>query len=669
MSASTMHILGWKAEGLRCPDHEIDCCDSKGAPLSITLIQMPNGTGKTTTLSLLRSALSGTAAKGAWDRSQVMEFQKRDGSSSGGTFELRLLLNGKRVTIIMEFDFENGRVYYKTTRIHGQVERFDPPMEFRRFMNEEFVKFYIFDGELADNILSQEHTDAQKAVESLFQTHLLVDMNSKVYTYWDDQTRDVTAKDQKGYTRRKNSLDKWRARLAELEKRKGEYEDELAGVQKDLRRQQNRYDSEIKKETERAERVEAAETTANDLSNKMHESARGVLDGIRDPQAISPVFATAMYELKQGLDRVKLPESAAREFFEELVDEEHCVCGRPIDDEIKDAIRERARHYLGSDDVALLNNMKGAIDDVVGKSQRDASEVLSKAIKSLATLMDEKLKAGNELDELRREAEQSDPAVRHAKEEIDRLIGERGSLQDKLDRFDGKDDKVKLDRIGTITDLNSIFSIETIREGVSILEEQVDEVRNTLNLRRKRDILNKIIRKAHAKAREHITSEIKDDTNKRIATLMPDNPIRIEKIDRCITLKGQLSGSAGENLSIGYAFLATLFNRSGEHQLPFVVDSPANPIDYDIRPKIGQLAPMLTDQFIAFVISSERAVFLPSLKKASKKDIKYITLFRKGASRHEERAEKSSGCIKTTDGYQVVDEEFFGDFQIDTEEE
>ena len=667
--STKMHILGWKAEGLRCPDHEIDCCDSKGAPLPITLIQMPNGTGKTTTLSLLRAALSGAAAKGAWDRSQVGKFQKRDAPSSDGTFELRLLLNEKRVTIIMEFDFENGRVYYKTTRGKGQVEGFDPPREFRRFMNEDFVKFYVFDGELADNILSREHTDAQKAVESLFQTQLLGHMNNKVCTYWNDQTKDVTAKDQKGYTRRKNSLDKWRARLAELEKQKGKYEDKLAGVQKDLRRQQDRYNSEIKKETERAERIDTAETTANTLSNKVAANAQGVLDGIRDPHALSPVFATAMYELKQGLDRVKLPESAAREFFEELVDEEHCICGRSIDDEIKDAIRERARRYLGSDDVALLNNMKGAIDDAVGQSRRSASDALSEDIELLAALMGKELKAKNELDELRHEAEQSDPDIMRAKEEIEHLTGEQKSLQDKLKRFDGKDAKVKLDRIGTITDLDSIFSIETIKEGVSMLEDQVAEITNTLNLRRKRDILDKIIRKAHVKAREHITSEIKDNANERIATLMPDNLIRIEKIDHCIILKGQSSGSAGENLSIGYAFLATLFNRWGEHQLPFVVDSPANPIDYEIRPKIGQLAPRLTEQFIAFVISSERAQFLPSLENASKKEIKYITLFRKGASHHEEKAEKNSGCIKTEDGYQIVDKEFFGDFQIDTEEE
>lgn len=45
----------------------------------------------------------------------------------------------------------------------------------------------------------------------------------------------------------------------------------------------------------------------------------------------------------------------------------------------------------------------------------------------------------------------------------------------------------------------------------------------------------------------------------------------------------------------------------------FVVDSPANPIGFDLRTNIGELAPKLTGQFIAFMISSEREKFLTSL--------------------------------------------------------
>ena len=356
--AAVMHILGWKAQGLRCPDHDIECCDSQGFPLSITLIQMPNGTGKTTTLSLLRMALSGTADKNAWPRAQIDKYQKRDNPLPSGLFELRLLLNERRVTIIMDFDFDNGRIYYKTTRGDGQVEGFDPPIEFRRFMHEDFVKFYVFDGELADNILNREHTDAQKAVENLFQIHLLELMRGKVSDYWDEQTQGRTAKDQTGLTGRTNRLNDWRARLRELLQQKGKYQKKLDAVLKNLKRQQERYDSEIKKVDDRAEKVRTAEAAVTKVEIRVHKSAQGVLDSLRDPHALSSVFATSIYELKTGLDRVKLPESAAREFFEELADEDDCVCGRPIDNEIRVAIKERAQRYLGSDDVSLLNNMK-----------------------------------------------------------------------------------------------------------------------------------------------------------------------------------------------------------------------------------------------------------------------------------------------------------------------
>ena len=95
------------------------------------------------------------------------------------------------------------------------------------------------------------------------------------------------------------------------------------------------------------------------------------------------------------------------------------------------------------------------------------------------------------------------------------------------------------------------------------------------------------------------------EANKRIEGLMPSNAIRIREITQSLVLQGQKAGSVGETLSIGYAFLATLFNRT-EHQLPFIVDSPANPIDLEVRANVAELVPKLSHQFIAFTISSEK---------------------------------------------------------------
>ena len=49
-----IEIKGWKSEGLRCPDVDFNLDKNKRL---ITLIQMPNGTGKTTTLKLLKQCL------------------------------------------------------------------------------------------------------------------------------------------------------------------------------------------------------------------------------------------------------------------------------------------------------------------------------------------------------------------------------------------------------------------------------------------------------------------------------------------------------------------------------------------------------------------------------------------------------------------------------------
>ena len=665
--AAVMQILGWKSSGLRCPDHELDCCEQDGNPSAVTLVQMPNGTGKTTTLELLRATLSGAARDNAWPRERVMEFRKVHDPQPEGAFELRLMLDDHRVTIALEFDFFAARAHYRTTRGDGQVHGFDPPTNFRRLMDPSFVRFYVFDGELADNILDRNQTDAQTAVESLFQVHLLTSIESKISSYWDEKTRTVTARDRAGFTRRTNNLQKWKSRLAELKHRRANLQQHLDSVADNLQRQQERYDSEIGKEEHRQARVQSAQAALAKLESRLVHETQGVLDFMRDPYRVSEQFAHALYELKGGLDRVKLPESAAREFFEELADEEHCVCGRPIDGHTRDAIRARATQYLGTDDVSLLNNLKAAIEDCVGASQTQPSASLSSELKELAASARSRMSAQNDLDELRHEAEQSDPAVGKAKDEIDRLNYAAESLKVELSRLDEKGDLGGLERIGTL-DPVTISSIEKIAEGVSVLEQHVAEITRTLVLRQKRDVLQRIVSSAHARARRHILAAITSDVNERIAGLMPENAIRVREIDRSVVLEHQSTGSAGENLAVCYAFLATLFHRGVEHQLPFIVDSPANSIDNHIRPRIGELVPRLTGQFIAFVISSERPHFVPVIKRAVEGSVKYVTLFRKGRNTPDALSGVSGSCFETSDGIQVVDEEFFSKFQIAQEE-
>lgn len=88
--ATQVTILGWKAEGLRCPDHEVSFLDKDDKAFPITLIQIPNGTGKTTTLELLRATLSGAAAGGRWDAEKVLSLRKREPLATEGLFQVEV---------------------------------------------------------------------------------------------------------------------------------------------------------------------------------------------------------------------------------------------------------------------------------------------------------------------------------------------------------------------------------------------------------------------------------------------------------------------------------------------------------------------------------------------------------------------------------------------------
>ena len=664
--ATTMRILGWKAEGLRCPDHEIDCCDRNGNPFRTTLIQMPNGTGKTTTLTLLRAALSGIAER--WEPVQIIEFRKKDSLVDSGYFQLNLAVSDRRVTILMQFDFENGEIRYKTTKGSGQESGFDPPPEVRRFMNEEFVNFYVFDGELAENLLSRDHTDAARAVESLFQVHLLGLMQQRISDYWDENTKDMKATTDKGVNQRKNQLSKWTGRRNQLLLAKSKLESEFSSIDADLKLHQKKHERELAKQYDQSRKIAAATIKVNDLKQQLLECSKMVLDKMRDPHAVSPAFCTAMSELKLGLDRVKLPEGAAREFFEELADEPECVCGRPIDDQVRAVIRQRAHQYLGSDDISLLNTMKASITDALSGPHEEAFGELSSEINHLSNLSNVDLQlAQNELDALTGVAEMSDPTVRNLRTKVQDREETMEVIKEQLQTLKGKDETVSFHAISK-ENPNRISAIATIVEGINRLQDQVDEATNTQDLRKRRDSLTWILDRAQHKARVSILTEIRDEANRRIEQLMPYNNIRIERIKGCLELSGQAGGSVGETLSVGYAFLATLFHRANQHSLPFVVDSPANPIDLAIRSKIGDLVPRLTDQFIGFVISSEREQFLPSLRSAANGDIQYVTLFRAGVSEYESRAEAITSCVKSVDGFKVTDRQFFDEFQLDLED-
>lgn len=88
-------ILGWESEGLRCPDMKVDL-HKDGVIPKVSIIQMPNGTGKTTTLDMLKVSLSGQATK--WDGQKIRGYRRPGEDKNKGKFIVNLRVDGKLLT-------------------------------------------------------------------------------------------------------------------------------------------------------------------------------------------------------------------------------------------------------------------------------------------------------------------------------------------------------------------------------------------------------------------------------------------------------------------------------------------------------------------------------------------------------------------------------------------
>ena len=563
---------------------------------------MPNGTGKTTTLEMLRAALSGEASE--WDTNKILSMRKQVPKTESGQFQVVILFDGRRLTITMDFDFEEGLVRYTTTLPSGNKEGFVPPSNLSKFFQPNFVNFFVFDGELANQLLSSSHTQAQSAIEALFQLQYFSQITDKIEEYWENKTANVSATEEKGLARRRNKVKNLRSRIETLKTKRTMLKKEHSTVTQELTKKEERFNEQLAEREETKDQLLNAEKDLDKAKVAVSANSKDLLDSMRNPHALSSVFAEKMISLKASLDRVKLPESAAKEFFAELADEAECICGREITDEIRSILLERSNRYLGSDDIALLNSMKSDIANLVGTDATDAQsheDELSRKVQELQKITDEEGRLRTILDAIKNKAVASDPTLEKVDREIKEFKQSVNEIEDQLSQFEST--------VDNLPDKDT-WGISVLEHRLKKAKDQLAEVTDTLAIKAKGDLIRKILDHAHQSSKRGISEDLCKEANGRIEQLMPYNRIRIREIKQSLILDGQEGGSVGETLSIGYAFLSTLFNRT-EHRLPFVVDSPAGPIDLEVRANVAQLVPKLSNQFIAFVISAERPGFLP----------------------------------------------------------
>jgi DNA sulfur modification protein DndD len=599
-------FAGWRSKNLRgyLNDFEFDLGASEA---KYTLFQMPNGLGKTTTLDLFQIALTGSGLS----RDEVHGLRAND-LVEDGYFEIQLLYDDQPLAIRIEFDFRARTSVFKNTfaeqKTGGEREGFSLPDELHRTFQKGIVDLFVFNGELASNILKSDKGAADKAIYALHRLNHI----SKLKLDVDELAvrRQRQADGTKAET--KNSIDRFKRELAEAEQTLSDLNAKRNYLNKSIEEKTKLADHcqlEMDKHTTDSQSISdeigASRINIAEATQQLKSLTTNALGAYRLPTKIHTQIAANLEHMVNTLEKKKLPRTSSSEFFEDLAKGEECVCDTPITAKERMAIEANAKNYLCSDEIAILNHLK-----LIRRNESGGEVTFYDA----AIALDE---CGSELRKLRQNLERLQrKASKLGTEDYNKL---------KLERDDAKGEQkrlaVELNRIERAdpSDSSSTWSnnIPKCTKHRNELKRKLETASGTFEFMSKVKVLNNLIEKVLSLSLSKLRVNVQNRTNTILERIMQSEPIRVLSIDGRLKIGSEkhtekANASEGQKLVVSYAFLAALLS-DAPHQLPLVVDSPAAPLDVRHRRTVAKLIPELFDQMLMFVTSGEREGFSDSL--------------------------------------------------------
>lgn len=591
-----------------------------------SFIMMANGTGKTTTMSLIKGVFDGSA--NGWSSSIVKTYAPTTVSSNNGEFSIKVKFDEKIYHYFLVFDYIAGTARIETAAMpKGRENGRILPESIKTIFTEEFVKRFVFDGEQAEKSMDSKFDEAEQTIKYLYRLDKLDDIlsaNQKILSEIQNTEGEGrngsdsalsnlrTRRDEVKHTIRtlKFKADSYKKRIEEYEAEKAEkiaQRNEIDKKYKDLNQEKNNIIKEIEK-------------NKKDISAKIAEIMRLT----KSPYLISQSLCDRMRELGASMTKLKLPKNTSKDFFTELAHSEKCVCDRCIGETEREAILRNAERYLGSNQQSVLNTIKSSISGCeYDSSLNDAFEQLSE-LQEQATILNNRF---NDNEEKLIKAGGDKAAELQSR--IEELTENIGACKKSLNVIEAKSDPYE-----TLTKDNNLC---LANEALDELEKKIAAATNTNRALRRKEIVEELLNRIKQETTKSLKAEIVRKTNEKLKSVITDDKIEIESIDKYIKLKDRAGASEGQTLGIAYCFLGTLFE-DAELQFPFIIDSPTGKMDFAKRQAVADIIPNVFNQMIAFVQSAEVERFADRFY--SNPDSQYITII---ASPDDEAVEVNYG--------------------------
>ncbi len=628
-----IEIAGWKYVNIRkFEDFEINLADKSG---KITLLMMRNGTGKTTTIHLIRAVLSGLAEK--WNSDEVRAFAPSNDAVKKGEFHLKIKYDHKLYHYILHLDYEIGKAYYETSRFErrgGLESGRQMPHELKGLMNQEnFVNRFIFDGEQARKTLGSGNREAEKSIVYLYQVNkldeLIGDIKDLVKRKQENSEKSLE-RSIKIFRSKMEKGEKNYYRLLEEQKR---YRAEIELSEKALQDLEQRY-SDIIAEDDKLEQEQR--TLAENEKEKKLQLSKGINEILKEskqPYNVSSIFDERLKWLSKNMQVLKLPKATAQEFFKELAEGTRCICGHEIGEKERELILKNSEKYLGIEQFSTLNVIKHKIREY------ECSDIIYRKLEEVGNCVDDLRRIHNDMERIAIEvAGRGNTEVLEIKKQMNQLRGNLLKYEEKCERLETKDYVMH-------PDLNENTNIEKARRFWDTARDNYLRVTDTYAFTKKAEKVIGYIQAIRENTLKNLKENILETANMKIKQMISNDSIEIEKIDGDLLLKNRRGLSEGQTLAVAYAYIGSLFEHS-EIEFPFVVDSPAASMDLEVRREVAAVLPRLFQQLIIFVTSGEVAGFAESFYALD--NVEYVTV------------EERDNLIRCIEG-----KDYFSQFQVE----
>lgn len=586
-------------------------------PHHISLVQMPNGTGKTTTMGLIRHLILGTQLDG-----DTVKDYEPDYGASEGEFAITFASGDDRFRVHMQLDYDMGTLTYQHSYPQREGGGLNSghflPLDLQNILTEDFVELFVFNGELTDEFIETGKDKAEQAIKTVNRLDRVEAQKASIEGIVDEYQEEKGAKTEQGLKQVKSKLDKRRDKLAEHQTLRDELEDEVDSHQDKIDSLIEERKEIISKDKEALETYKEYESEIKDLETKLQTESDAIVEDMRVPSKLSSDFYDDFEELLTHMEILKLPKSTSKEFFVELADEPTCVCGRELDEEHREEIRENADRFLSDEDVGVLNTLKERLGSISEPA-------------ALESRLDNLSEIRNDLKNYEMQQKQLDLNDEDLEAKKQRLTREIENERTEKERKERKIKLLKTDDKGLRQKhgLDWENNIPAAKREKTKYEEKVEEATDTVTFSTQAEKLESIFEEFVERTVESAKKEQIQKTNERLERILKRSSVQIESIDDSINLRNKTGSSEGQSLAVAYAYLSTLFEESAV-DMPFVIDSPAVSLDHKVRREVAPTISGLFDQVIAFIISTEKSGFVENLEPNHEDGIKYYTVYKTG---------------------------------------